>query len=152
MPAASALTVSIRKWGEWEEEYALWKEVSPSGSAWNTPLMKSTFRPALWNRLEGILSGDRELHVLARRGGRLEAALSAYGRFSGWEGVLIQRPGTGGAVERELLDAVGRVFPPDQAVLLETTPAVSDESLIQLGFQRRRIFIWMRYTFPGGGL
>jgi ribosomal protein S18 acetylase RimI-like enzyme len=147
----SSVRVSVRKPSDWKDEFALWKEVSPAGTAWNTPLVKGAFRPSLARAFEYFLTGERELHVLARRDGRVVAALSAYSHLSGWEGALVQRRGTGGAVERELLDAAWRVFPPDRSILLETTPEAPDDSLIQLGFQKRRIFIWMRYTFNGGG-
>jgi len=148
--ADSSCRVSTRVSSEWVEEYALWKDVSPSGSAWNTPLTEQSFRPRFWKWMEQMLEGGTEKHFLARCGGRVEAALSAFSRWTGWEGVLIQREGTGGKVERDLLDAAWKTFPPEQSVLLETTPEASADSLVKLGFQKRRTFIWMRYTFDGG--
>jgi ribosomal protein S18 acetylase RimI-like enzyme len=142
--------ISVRKPSEWTEEYALWKDINPYGSAWNTPLTEDICRPSVWKWLEGILSGEREAHFLARRNGRVEAAVSAFSHFSGWEGVLIQRPGTGGRIEEGLLSAAWEVFPPGQSVLLETTPEASADCLVKLGFQKRRTFIWMRYTLNGG--
>ncbi len=148
--AASACRVSTRTSSEWMEEYALWREVSPNGTAWNIPLMEETIRPSLRKWIERTLGGETERHFLARCGGRMEAVLTAFGRFSGWEGVLIQREGSGGRVEEALLDAAWKAFPEERSVLLETTPEASVETLVQLGFQKRRTFIWMRYTFPGG--
>jgi GNAT superfamily N-acetyltransferase len=148
--AAAPCRISIRKSSEWGEEYALYQEVSPYGTAWNTPLEENTFRTTLWKSIEGVLAGEVERHFFARCGGRVEAALVAFNRFSGWEGALIQRGGTSGKVEQALLDAAWKVFPPDRGVLLETMPDVSVDSLAKLGFQKRRTFIWMRYTILGG--
>jgi GNAT superfamily N-acetyltransferase len=148
----TGVQAGFRRPSEWMEEFELWRDVTPAGSAWNTPLQKSAFRPSPGRAFENFLTGEQELHVLARRAGKAVAALSAYSRLSGWEGALVQRPDTRGSVERALLDAVWRVFPPDRSILLETTPEAADDVLLQLGFQKRRIFIWMRYTFQGGGL
>ncbi len=148
--AAAPCRISIRKSSEWGEEYALYQEVSPYGTAWNTPLTENAFRTSFWKLIEGLLAGEIERHFLARCGGRVEASLAAYTHFSGWEGALIQRGGTSGQVEQALLDAAWKVFPPDKGVLLETTPEVSVDSLVKLGFQKRRTFIWMRYTILGG--
>jgi ribosomal protein S18 acetylase RimI-like enzyme len=148
--AGVSCRVDERRSSEWTEEYALWREISPAGTAWNTPLAEQSFRPSVWKWIERTVEGETERHFLARYGGRVEAALSAYSRLSGWEGVLIQREGSGGKVEQELLDAAWKAFSPEQSVLLETVPEASVESLVKLGFQKRRTFIWMRYTFPGG--
>lgn len=144
--------VALRKSSEWIEEYELWRDVSPHGTAWNTPLMQKTIRPSPWKNLGSFLTGETETHFLVRCGTRVEAALVAFSRFSGWEGMLIQRAGTAGRVEQDLLDAAGKAFPAEQNILLETTPEVSGETLLQLGFQKRRTFLWMRYTFDGGGV
>jgi ribosomal protein S18 acetylase RimI-like enzyme len=149
---APRCTFAARKRNEWAEEYALWKDVSPFGTAWNTPLSERAFRPSLQKNLAGLLAGEVERHFLARCAGRVEASLLAFGRWSGWEGALVQREGLRGRVEAGLLNAAWNVFPPEQNVLLETTPEVSEDSLIKLGFQKRRTFIWMRYTFNGGAL
>jgi ribosomal protein S18 acetylase RimI-like enzyme len=148
--AADPCRVSLRTSSEWAEEFALYRDVSPDGTAWNTPLLESAFRPSVWKSVGGWLTGGLEKHYLARCGGRLDAVLSAYSRFSGWEGALIQRGGTGGKVERALLEAAWKVFPPDRGVLLETTAEASVDVLAKLGFQKRRTFLWMRYTIPGG--
>jgi GNAT superfamily N-acetyltransferase len=148
--AASPCRTAARKSSEWAEEYALWRDVSPYGSTWNTPLREESFRPSFWKGMEQLLGGETEKHFLARCGSRVEAALSAFSRWSGWEGVLIQRDGTAGTVEWGLLDAAWKAFPPAQGVLLETTPEVSVDTLVKLGFQKRRTFIWMRYTIAGG--
>jgi hypothetical protein len=116
----------------------------------NFPLTERIFRPSLSQWIERALEGESEMHFLARCGPRIEAALAAYSRFTGWEGFLIQREGSGGMVEEQLLDAAWKAFPRERSVLLETTPEVSAGSLVQLGFQKRRTFIWMRYTFSGG--
>ncbi|MBN2084387.1 MAG: GNAT family N-acetyltransferase [Anaerolineales bacterium] len=150
--AGSARTCAPRKPSEWAEELALWREVSPHGVAWNTPLTERTLRPSLRKSLEWFLAGEKERHFLARCGGRVDAALSAFSRLPGWEAVLIQREGTRGMVEAGLLDAAWKIFPPAQSLLLEATPEASSEILVQLGFQKRRTFIWMRYTFTGGAL
>jgi GNAT superfamily N-acetyltransferase len=147
---ASPCSISLRKSSEWAEEFALYREVSPSGTAWNTPLTEGAFQLSLWKSIEGFLMGEEEKHFLARCGGRVEAALSAYNRFSGWEGALIQREGSAGKVERPLLDAAWEVFPPDRSALLETTAEASAAILEKLGFQKRRTFLWMRYTISGG--
>jgi hypothetical protein len=150
--AAPPCAFALRKASEWVEEFALWKEVSPHGMAWNTPLSASAFRPSLRKSLEWFLAGETEKHFLARCGGRVEAALSGFGRYAGWEGVLIQREGTQGRVEAGLLEEAGKFFSSDQSLLLETATGASAETLVQLGFQKRRTFIWMRYTFEGGAL
>jgi ribosomal protein S18 acetylase RimI-like enzyme len=142
--------VAIRAASEWSEEFALWRDVSPHGVAWNAPLTEQSFRPSFWKRMEQALDGEAERHFLARREERVEAALSAFTRPSGWEGVLIQRPETGGKVEEGLLAAAWKVFPAEHNVLLETTPQARDSTLTELGFRKRRTFIWMRYTFDGG--
>ena len=147
---ARSFQVAERKSAEWMEEYELWRSVSPHGTAWNTPLKKKALRPSMWKGMERMLAGEQEKHFLARRGELVEAALAAVGRASGWEGVLIQREGSGGKVEADLLHAAWDVFSPGQRALLETTPAVSEHTLEKLGFRKRRTFIWMRYTFPGG--
>jgi ribosomal protein S18 acetylase RimI-like enzyme len=136
-----------RKNSEWAEELALWGEISPHGAAWNTPLSERAFRPSFRKCLDRFLTGETEKHFLARCGGRVVASLSAFSRPPNWEGVLIQRVGTQGKVEAGLLEAAWNVFPPVQSLLLETTPEASAETLVQLGFQIRRTFIWMRYTF-----
>jgi ribosomal protein S18 acetylase RimI-like enzyme len=151
-PRSPAWSFSEREPSEWADEFRLWKEISPHGSSWNTPLSERAIRPSLWRNLEWMMAGERENHFIARCGGRVEAALSAYSRLPGWEGVLIQREGTQGKVEAELLESAWKVFPRDQSLLLETLPEASGEILVQLGFQKRRTFIWMRYTFDGGGL
>jgi ribosomal protein S18 acetylase RimI-like enzyme len=148
---APAWSFAQRKASEWADEFGLWKEVSPHGEAWNTPLSERVFRPSPWRSLEWLTSGEQEKHFIARCSGRVEAALSAYSRASGWEGVLIQREGTQGKVEAELLESAWKFFPRDQNLLLETMPEASVEILVQLGFQKRRTFRWMRYTFDGGG-
>ncbi len=150
--AASPCVFAPRKTAEWEDEFGLWKEVSPHGTAWNTPLTERAFRPSLRKSLEGFLAGEMERHFLARCGGRVEAALSGFGRFSGWEGVLIQREGSQGRIEAGLLEEAWKIFSLDQSLLLETATGASAETLSQLGFQKRRTFIWMRYTFEGGAL
>jgi len=147
---ASACRVSRRTPAEWMEEYAFWREISPDGTAWNSPLTEKRFHPSLCQWLERMLEGESEAHFLARCGPRVEGALAAYRRYSGWEGVLIQREGSEGRVEGPLLDAAGKAFPRERSVLLETTPEASVGLLVQLGFQKRRTFIWMRYTFSGG--
>jgi GNAT superfamily N-acetyltransferase len=143
---------ALRKSSDWTEELALWGDVSPYGTAWNTPLTERGFRPSLRKSLEGFLAGETEKHFLARCGGRVEAALSGFSHLTGWEGVLIQREGTQGRVEAGLLDEAWKIFPSDKSLLLETIPEASAETLVQLGFQKRRTFIWMRYTFDGGAL
>jgi ribosomal protein S18 acetylase RimI-like enzyme len=150
--AGSTLTFAPRKTAEWAEEFGLWRVVSPHGTAWNTPLTEQALRPSLRKNLEGLLSGETEKHFIARCEGRVDASLSAYSRQSGWEGVLIQREGTRGKVEAGLLDAAWKFFPPAQSLLLEATAEASPDTLVQLGFQKRRTFIWMRYTFTGGAL
>jgi GNAT superfamily N-acetyltransferase len=149
---ASPCSFALRKASEWTEEFALWREVSPHGTAWNSPLTEQALRPSLRKNLEWFLAGETEKHFLARCGGRAEAALSAFSRSSGWEGALIQREGTQGRVEAGLLDAAWKFFPRNQSLLLETTPEASAETLVKLGFQKRRTFIWMRYTFDGGAV
>jgi ribosomal protein S18 acetylase RimI-like enzyme len=148
--ADSPCTFAERRSSEWTDEYALWKEVSPQGTAWNVPLTDSAFRPTLWKRLEGFLAGETGRHFLARCGGKVEGALSALGRFNGWEGTLIQREGTRGMVERGLLEEAWKIFTSDQKILLETAPEASADILVQLGFKKIRKFIWMRYTLNGG--
>jgi ribosomal protein S18 acetylase RimI-like enzyme len=143
----SSCSFGLRKNSEWAEEFALWGEVSPHGTAWNTPLSERAFRPSLRKYLDKFLTGETEKHFLARCGGRVEASLSAFSRPSSWEGVLIQRGGTQGKVEAGLLEAAWKIFPPVRSLLIETTPEASAETLVQLGFQKRRTFIWMRYTF-----
>jgi GNAT superfamily N-acetyltransferase len=147
---APGVQIAVRAASEWREEFTFWKEVSPHGVSWNVPLTADSFRPSLWKRIEQALDGETERHFLARREGRMEAALSASRRLSGWDGVLVQRPDTGGAVEKGLLAAAWKIFPADQNVLLETTPQAGAASLTELGFRKRRTFIWMRYTFDGG--
>jgi ribosomal protein S18 acetylase RimI-like enzyme len=142
--------VSERKSSEWMEEFAFWREISPAGPAWNSPLTEAAFRPSWWRRAERFLEGDTEKHFLARSDAQVDAALAAYSRHSGWEGMLIQRQGTSGKVEAGLLDAAWKTFSPARSVLLETMPEASADFLVELGFRKRRTFIWMRYTFPGG--
>jgi GNAT superfamily N-acetyltransferase len=150
--SGSPCSFAFRNTSEWSEEFALWENVSPHGTAWNTPLTERAFRPSLRKSLEGFLAGETEKHFLARCGGRVEAALSGFGHPSGWEGILIQREGTQGRVEAGLLEEAWKIFPSDRGLLLETIPEASAETLVQLGFQKRRTFIWMRYTFEGGAL
>jgi ribosomal protein S18 acetylase RimI-like enzyme len=146
----SPCSFGLRKNSEWAEELALWGEISPHGAAWNTPLSERTFRPSLRKSLDRFLAGETEKHFLARCGGRVEASLSVFSRPSSWEGMLIQREGTQGRVEAGLLEAAWKNFYPVRSFLLETTPEASAGTLVQLGFQKRRTFIWMRYTFEGG--
>jgi ribosomal protein S18 acetylase RimI-like enzyme len=148
--APAACRVSERRSSQWKQEYALWREISPEGSAWNAPLAEENFRPSLRRWIERTIEGETEKHFLARCGSRVEAALAARSRPSGWEGVLIQREGTRGNVEQGLLQTAWEVFAPEQTVLLEALPEASGDSLVQLGFRKRRTFLWMRYTFPGG--
>ena len=78
---------ALRKTSEWGEEYALWREVSPYGTAWNTPLDgKGCSGRRCRKSLEGSWRGRRRRHFLARCGGRVEAALSAFSHYSGLGG------------------------------------------------------------------
>ncbi|MBN1438480.1 MAG: GNAT family N-acetyltransferase [Anaerolineales bacterium] len=154
-PAPAAPTsckVSLRKDAEWGEEFALYREVTPDGTAWNVPLAAEAFRPSVGKRLRHLLEGRTVKHFLARGQGDALAALTMYERPTGWEGVLIQRAGTCGRVERALVDAAVQYRTPDGRAALETTPEASADVLIELGFQKRRTFQWMRYTFSGGVL
>jgi GNAT superfamily N-acetyltransferase len=143
--------IAPRRSSEWRDEYALWKEITPVGFAWNTPLAESAFRPSAARWLEQTMLGEMETHLLASRDGRTEAALLVFGRLSVWEGFLIQRDGTGGKVEQALLEEAWKKAPSGWSCLLETVPESSATILEKLGFQKRRMFIWMRYTFEGGG-
>jgi ribosomal protein S18 acetylase RimI-like enzyme len=144
--------ITPRRGPEWRTEFALWKALSPAGFAWNTPLTEGIFRPSAGRALEQALGGESEKHFLAWRGERVAASLYAVRRISGWEGFLMQSEGTGGGVERMLLKAAWNGAVPDRNCLLETVPESSGEVLAELGFVRRRTFIWMRYTFDGGGV
>ncbi len=153
-PAASgdpSYRITPRRASEWREEYAFWKGISPAGFAWNTPLTAGLFRPSVARRLEQVLLGESEKHFLARRGGRVEAALFSFQRFFGWEGFLIQTEGSGGGVELALWKEAWKDTFPQVNCLLETAPESSTAVLEQLGFQKRRTFQWMRYTIKGGG-
>jgi GNAT superfamily N-acetyltransferase len=140
-----------RRAGEWRDEFAFWKEVSPAGFAWNTPLTEGLFRPTAAKWLEQTMFGESEKHFLARRGDRVEAALFTVQRLYGWEGFLIQNEPSGGSLEAAFWNAAWKDSIPKVNCLLETTPEASATALEQLGFQKRRTFQWMRYTFEGGG-
>lgn len=144
--------ITPRRGPEWRTEYAFWRALSPAGFAWNTPLAEGIFRPSAGRALEQALGGESEQHFLAWCGERMAASLYAVRRVSGWEGFLMQSEGTGGGVERPLLKAAWNGATPDRNCLLETVPESSGEVLMELGFVRRRTFIWMRYTFDGGGV
>jgi hypothetical protein len=79
------------------------------------------------------------------------AALFTVQRLYGWEGFLIQNESSGGSLEEAFWNAAWRDSIPKVNCLLETTPEASATALEQLGFQKRRTFQWMRYTFKGGG-
>jgi GNAT superfamily N-acetyltransferase len=143
--------VAPRRSSQWRDEYALWKEITPAGFTWNAPLSESAFRPSATRWLEQTMLGEMETHFLASRDGRMEAALLVFGRFSGCEGFLIQRDGTGGTVEQALLEEAWKRMSSGWNCLLETVPESSATILEKLGFQKRRMFIWMRYTIEGGG-
>jgi ribosomal protein S18 acetylase RimI-like enzyme len=146
-----AYRIAPRRAAEWREEYGLWKAISPAGFAWNTPLFEGIFHPPAAIRLERMVFGESEEHFLARRGERLEAALCAVHRLSGWEGFLMQIEGTGGRVERALWNEAWKGGSPATHCLLETVPESSETVLEELGFQKHRTFVWMRYTMEGGG-
>jgi ribosomal protein S18 acetylase RimI-like enzyme len=144
--------VAPRRTPEWREEYALWKAISPAGFAWNTPLSEGIFRPSAERWLQQAMLGESQKHYLAWCGGRVAASLYAIRRPSGWEGFLLQAEGTGGRVERSLWKEAWKGAAPDTNCLLETVPESSADVLTDLGFQKRRTFIWMRYTIEGGGV
>jgi ribosomal protein S18 acetylase RimI-like enzyme len=146
-----AYRIGPRRSSQWREEYALWKGITPAGFTWNTPLSEGAFRPSAARWLEQALLGEAEKHFLATRDGQAEAALLAFRRFSGWEGYLVQREGTSGKVEQALLEEAWKGASPGWNCLLEAVPESSGTILEKLGFQKRRTFIWMRYTIDGGG-
>jgi GNAT superfamily N-acetyltransferase len=143
--------IAPRRALEWREEYALWKAISPAGFAWNTPLSEGIFHPSAGKWLEQALLGESQKHFLAWRGGRVAASLYVIRHSSGWEGFLVQEEGTGGVVERPLWKEAWNGAAPDVNCLLETVPESSSYVLSEMGFQKRRSFVWMRYTFEGGG-
>jgi GNAT superfamily N-acetyltransferase len=143
--------IAPRDSSQWREEYGLWKEITPAGFTWNAPLLEDAFRPSAVRWLEQTLLGEKELHLLAKRDGRMEAALLAFRRVSGWEGFLVQRVGSSGGVEQALWEKAWKGESPGVNCLLETVPESSAAVLEKLGFQKRRTFIWMRYTIEGGG-
>jgi GNAT superfamily N-acetyltransferase len=147
-----AYRVAPRRAPEWREEYALWKTVSPAGFTWNTPLSAWIFRPSAGRRLEQALLGESQKHFLAWRGERVAASLYAIRHPSSWEGSLVQDEGTGGRVERPLWKEAWNGAAPDVNCLLETVPESSAAVLTEMGFQKRRSFVWMRYTIEGGGV
>ena len=144
--------IAPRRAGEWRDEFAFWKEVSPAGFAWNTPLTEGLFRPTAAKWMERMLFGESEKHFLARREGHVAAALFTVQRLYGWEGFLIQNEPSSGSLEAALWNAAWGDSIPKVNCLLETTSEASATALEQLGFQKRRIFRWMRYTFDGGGV
>ncbi len=144
--------IAPRRTAEWRDEFAFWKEASPAGFTWNTPLTEGLFRPSAAKWLEQALFGESEKHFLARREGHVAAALFTVQRLYGWEGFpdserAIERLTGSGFVECSVGDSIPKVN-----CLLETTPEASATALEQLGFQKRRIFRWMRYTIEGGGV
>jgi hypothetical protein len=135
---------SARQAGEWAEEFALMQEAAPEGVAWNAPLNAERFRPSLRHTLDQALSGETERHFLARCEGTLAAALLVRQSYFGLEGALIQREGTAGRVEAALLQAA----PTAGAMVLDTTVWISPQAMLQMGFQKKRVLVWMSRALP----
>jgi ribosomal protein S18 acetylase RimI-like enzyme len=139
-----SVRVAPRRDAEWADEFKLLEECTPSGLVWNSPLRAGRIRPSFWRSMDRLLVGESEAHFLARCDAALSAVLIATRRMYAWEGLLIQRPGTGGKVEAPLVERFLEGGSPERSGMLETTDEADPDVMTGMGFQLRRTLVWMR--------
>lgn len=134
---------------DWPEEYRFLAETAPGGLGWNDPLDIDRIRPSIWRTLDRSLAGESESHFLAWCPDGLAGVLLYTERFHNWEGLLIQRPGTAGRVETQLLRLLVRDGSSVKQGVVETTLEADPDCMTGLGFRKRRILVWMHCDLDG---
>jgi hypothetical protein len=144
-----SVRVAPRQPDEWREEFHLLTECTPAGLVWNAPLRAGRIRPSFWRSLDRGLAGEPEEHFLARCDDTLAAVLIATKRLYNWEGLLVQRTGTGGKVEAPILERFLEGDSLERSGVLETTDEANPDTMVKLGFQLRRTLVWMQCDLAG---